>query len=162
MQLHLVRHAIAADRSAGEPDDSRPLTREGKRRFRRGAQGLATLDVRYDLVVHSPLLRAVETAELMADLAEELRVDDQLARPPARALFTWLCELRNRDAERIALVGHQPWLSELGAWLCTGSTDPASAMPLKKGGVLWLEGEPTPGGMDLRAALPPAVLRALA
>lgn len=161
MHLHLVRHAAATDRSVDLPDDGRPLTRDGRRRFRRGVRGLAALDVRYDLVVHSPLLRAVETAELLAGLAAELRVDERLAQPPSRQLIGWLGTLAGEGHDSVALVGHQPWLGELGALLLTGSSESASAFPLKKGGVLWLEGEPVPGALTLRAALTPAILRAL-
>ncbi|QDU67238.1 SixA phosphatase family protein [Engelhardtia mirabilis] len=161
MHLHLVRHAIAAERAGAERDAARPLTAEGKRRFRKCARGLGRIGPRYDAIVHSPLLRAVESAELMAGLCDDIRVDDLLARPPGRPLFTLLSELQQQGAERLALVGHQPWLGELAAWLTIGSTEAASSLPLKKGGVIWLEGNPVPGGMVLRASIPPALLRSM-
>ena len=63
--------------------------------------------------------------------------------------------------ERVALVGHQPWLGELVYWLLMGDQANGSGFAFKRGGVAWLEGRPTPGRMMLRAFLPPKVLRGL-
>jgi phosphohistidine phosphatase len=63
---------------------------------------------------------------------------------------------------RVAVVGHEPWLGELIALLTTGESRHGETIPLKKGGVAILEGAPTPGGMTLRALLPPRVSRRLA
>jgi phosphohistidine phosphatase len=58
-------------------------------------------------------------------------------------------------------VGHEPWLGELVAWLAFGDTRFGEALVIKKAGVLWLEGTAVPGGMQLRASMPPKLLRAL-
>jgi phosphohistidine phosphatase len=50
-------------------------------------------------------------------------------------------------------------MSELCALLVIGHAAHARAFPFKKGGVAWLEGEPTPGSMLMRGFFPPAVLR---
>jgi phosphohistidine phosphatase len=63
--------------------------------------------------------------------------------------------------ETTAVVGHEPWLGELAAWLAFGDSRYGEALLIKKAGVLWLEGTATPGGMQLRASLPPNLLRAL-
>ena len=61
--VYLVRHAIAAARDEKWPDDSkRPLTHEGAARMRRIVKGVVSLGVEIDLVLTSPLVRAVETA----------------------------------------------------------------------------------------------------
>ena len=52
-------------------------------------------------------------------------------------------------------------MSELLAWLLTGSPVAGARFAFKKGGVAWLEGPLRPGGMVLRAYLPPKVLRVL-
>ncbi|MEO0650650.1 MAG: phosphohistidine phosphatase SixA [Planctomycetota bacterium] len=159
MELFVIRHAKAADPEEALPDAARPLTTAGIRRFKRIASGLDELEVRFDLVLHSPWRRAVETAELLAELCPgELRVDELLSRPPSRSLFATLEDLADQGNERIGLVGHQPWLGEFVAWCLTGATNAASNLPLRKGGVIWLEGDPRPGGFELRAALPPDVL----
>ena len=64
--------------------------------------------------------------------------------------------------ERIAAVGHEPWMGELCAWLVTGDPDLGDRFPFKKAGVAMLEGTPEPGGCALRAIWPPKTLRRLA
>ena len=61
-----------------------------------------------------------------------------------------------------AVVGHEPWLSELVAWLAFGDTRHSEAVVLKKAGVVVLEGAAVPGGMKLHAMVPPKVLRSCA
>ena len=68
--IYLVRHAIAEDRElrADLPDEERRLTDKGMRRMRRAVEGLAALEVEVDTIWTSPLRRAKETAELLAEL----------------------------------------------------------------------------------------------
>ena len=156
MKLYLIRHAPAVESFEAASDDARPLTGEGRAKFAEQVRGLARLDLRFDLVVHSPLRRAVETAELLEPLLEgEMQVSAHLAGPPAEAL---LDELRGAT---VAAVGHEPWLSELVAWLTTGERAQGHVFAFKKGGVAVLEGPPRPSAMSLVAVLPPSVLREL-
>jgi len=161
MELLVIRHATAVERveGASDADDAaRPLTDRGRRRFREVVRGLRRLDLDIDRVLHSPWLRAVQTADLLAPLVADLdaarRASPHLAAPPRAELFTDLA-----GADCVAVVGHQPWLAELVALLTTGSTQHADALPFRKGAVAWLDGTATPGGMQLRAFLPPRVLR---
>src|SRR2546426_10063796 len=63
MRLLIIRHATAVPRGAPDmPDDERPLTKRGERRFRRAAQGLARLMKRPDTLPTSPPPRAPPTA----------------------------------------------------------------------------------------------------
>lgn len=150
MQILLVRHAVAAPRGPGVVDASRRLTPEGRERFAEVVKGLRRLGVKLDRIYHSPWTRAVETADLLtAVLRGETEAHPALARSPNRALLASL------HGERIAAVGHEPWLSELAALLLLGDKDRSAAFELKKGGVIWLEGEPRAGGMHLVAFLPP-------
>ncbi|MGE3537978.1 MAG: phosphohistidine phosphatase SixA [Candidatus Tectimicrobiota bacterium] len=157
MQLLLIRHGIAAPEGPGLPDHARPLTPEGRERWQQAVRGLQRLGVQLDRVCHSPLRRAVETAELLMPLLRGEAVRSAaLASPPGQA---WLDELRG---ECVALVGHQPWMGEAVAWLTTHARQRGSTLVFKRGGVAWLEGPPQPGRMVLRAFLPPKVLRTLA
>ncbi|BDG20278.1 hypothetical protein TthSNM11_24810 (plasmid) [Thermus thermophilus] len=164
MELFLVRHALALppEGEGEEADDRRPLAPKGVRRFRKVVRGLKALGVGFTFLLTSPKRRALETAELLAELLEgESRVTPHLAAPPSEAL------LREIPGEgRVALVGHEPYLSGLLSWLLFGDFLGDSAREgaegrflLKKGGVAWLEGSPRPGGMVLRALLPPKVFR---
>lgn len=150
MLLALVRHALA---EAGDDDFARPLSRRGRRRFREEVERLEALGLRFDRVLHSPALRTLETAELLAPLAGALEVTALLAEAPSPALLEAL------TGEAVALVGHQPWLGMLAAWLTTGDAAQHQHLELKKGAVVLLEGTPVPRGMRLVALLPPRALR---
>jgi len=68
MDLYIIRHAIAE--SLGKEnefsDDRRALTEEGRDRMREIAKGLHRLGAEFDLILTSPLVRAVETAQVVA------------------------------------------------------------------------------------------------
>ena len=156
MELFLVRHAIAVPRTLTLPDEKRPLTRQGRERFAQAVSGLERLGVQLRQVHHSPWLRAAETAALLAPvLRGELLTAKALARPPDVSLLDEI------DQSPAALVGHEPWMSEWLAILVAGAAASGVMVAFKKGGVAWLEGQPRPGGMILRAFLPPKVLRTL-
>ena len=162
MELLVIRHAIAAERSADVPDAERPLTERGRDRFRQVARGLRALDLRVDLVLSSPWRRARETAGLLGKLVIERRapiLTQHLAGPPRAEL---LSAIAAAGVARIAVVGHEPWLGELIAMLIAGEARHGEVVPLKKGAVAVLEGNAAPGGMVLRALLPPVVTRRLA
>jgi phosphohistidine phosphatase len=150
MHLALVRHALAEE---GDDDFTRPLSRKGRRRFRQVVEGLAGLGLHFQRVLHSPKLRALETAELLAPVAERLEVTALLAEEPTPALLDAL------TGDDLAVVGHEPWLSMLLGWLTTGQPQHGQHFALRKGGVALLEGTPVPRGMRLLALLPPTVLR---
>lgn len=152
MDLILIRHAAAVERNEKDPDAERALTAAGRRDFRAGTLAhLRRSEWSFDAILHSPWRRAAETAALLAPLCERSpRVLDVLAAAP-RA--THLPMLRG---ERVAAVGHQPWIGELAALLCWGERRARLAERLKigKGAALWLRGELSPGGMQLRALWP--------
>jgi phosphohistidine phosphatase len=153
MKLYLVRHAIAEDALPGQSDDSRALSAPGIARFKQVVQGLARLDIELDHLYHSPKLRAVQTAELLVPLLKgETTVTPHLAVGPGPEL------LKTIVGESVALVGHEPWLSSLCAWLLTGHPDGGQFL-FKKGGVALMEGSPRPGGMKLVGFWSPRVLR---
>jgi len=161
MELHLVRHAIAEEPRLGLADARRALTPRGARRFERAARGMRALGVECDLLVHSPWLRAQETAEILsAELGHghELCVSAALARAPDEHL---LADLR---AERVVFVGHEPWLTDLLLWLALGwrvheASGHAARITLRKGGLAQLRGEPRPGEMRLVGLYTPRSLR---
>ena len=161
-ELYLVRHAIAAERGKEWPDDTkRPLTERGISRFKEAVKGLRRLDVAIDEIFTSPLVRARQTAEILAEGIEgkpAVRVLEALAPGHTSAsVMTNLARVGKR--RRIALVGHEPELGELAAYLIGAGR----ALPFKKGGVCRIDlGSLT----SKRAAalvwfIPPTVLRQL-
>jgi phosphohistidine phosphatase len=162
MQLLIIRHAIAEDPAAHANDSERPLTAKGVERMRQGAMGLKRLVPRVDVLATSPLRRARQTAAIVQDAldAPKPMMRDELApgHAPA-ALADWLGFLP--PAGVVAIVGHEPHLSELVGWLTTGEA--ISLIELKKGGacLLGIEGGPRAGGATLQWLLSPRQLRLL-
>lgn len=172
MKLYLVRHGIAYEH--GDPkfpnDDDRTLTPNGIRRFRQAAAGLLEIVAPPAVLLTSPLPRATETAAILQEAAgpdtHTVRCDP--LRPGGafdRVLADCIAQLDAAAARErgIALVGHNPSLGLLAAWLLQGD-DARFALPLKKGGVgcISFDGAPSPGAGDLTWVLTPGILRRLA
>jgi phosphohistidine phosphatase len=139
-ELYLVRHAIAAERGEDWPDDDkRPLTERGIARFKESVAGLKELDVVVDEIFSSPLVRAKQTAELLASGLSgkpSVKILDALA--PGHTPTSVLAQLaRAAKRRRIVLVGHEPDLGELAAHLIGA----ARALPFKKGGACRIDVE---------------------
>ena len=159
-ELYLVRHAIAAERGSEWPDDTkRPLTERGISRFKEAVKGLRRLDIALDEIFTSPLVRARQTADLLAAGLEgkpPVKVLDGLAPGhTSSAVITQLAKVARR--RRVALVGHEPELGELAAQLIGAGR----ALPFKKGGICRID----LGSLTSKQAaslvwfLPPNVLR---
>ena len=166
MQILIIRHALAEDRETfarrDQDDDLRPLTKKGRTRMKRNAMGLTRL-ANIDLVGHSPLVRAVQTAGIIGEAYPGARVMEVPELAPGRGPETvahWLGFV-SRDAT-LAMVGHEPDLGELVAWFCTGVAAPF--MHLKKGSAVMLRCERPggPGCAELEWAVTPRQLRLLA
>lgn len=157
-RLYIVRHASAEDAEAGGDDHSRRLTRKGRRRFARLVRRLAAAGMEVDLVASSPLVRARETADILA--AElpgrpPIEVVDALA-PGSdwQALVEWTVR---RDAARVAWVGHAPCVGRLVA-LSIG--DGSAAVRMQKGAVAAIALDDGPGQPgELEWLIAPDVLR---
>jgi phosphohistidine phosphatase len=163
MKLLIIRHAIATSRNESDvPDEERPLTGRGRRRFRKAADGLARIVDRPQALLTSPLRRAVETAEIAAKAWGRIQPVEE----PALAgsdLDTMLSAVRARaEAEdaTVVLIGHEPSVSALVARLIGGTR--AERLEFRKGGaaLVDLSGAPAEGGR-LIWYLSPRVLRAL-
>jgi phosphohistidine phosphatase len=165
VELLIVRHAIAEGRDMTKwPDDrGRPLTEDGATRFRKTAKGLGTFTNHPDLVLSSPLTRAWQTAEILAEEAGWPRPEELDALEPERRPEDIRSALqRHANTERVGVVGHEPNLSELASHLLAGKPD-AVDIDLKKGAVIALDVGlfPQAGEATLLWAVPPRVLRAL-
>lgn len=161
-QLYLVRHGIAAERGKEWPDDSkRPLTHKGIARMREVTAGLQDLEVSFDLILTSPLVRARQTADLLHQgLGGSTPLEETALLAPGGKPADLIELLRSRKkADHVALVGHEPDLGQLAAFLI-GARAP---LVFKKGGVCRIDFEklpPVPPGHLVWFALP-RMLRAL-
>lgn len=164
IELYLVRHAIAAERGPKYPDDRlRPLTVAGQKRFAEAVPGLLAMDVVIDFVLTSPLIRARETAQILAaGLKPKPAIAEVDALSPGgrHQAIVEAIKTHSKRHRRLALVGHEPDLGELAARLLAAR----GQVEFKKGGVMLIEVDgATPGGPGtLRWMLTPKALRALA
>jgi phosphohistidine phosphatase len=144
MDLFLVRHAAAAEGMLYGDDAERPLTADGRRAAMRVGASLAEHGVKLDLIVASPLVRAVETAELIAVSLEydaELQIRPEL-KPEGSANEIIDRVLKpNEKAGRIAIVGHLPSMGNvLGTLLGRPGGISMSKMSVARLG--WADGRP--------------------
>jgi phosphohistidine phosphatase len=142
MELYLLRHGVAVQR--GTPgyknDRLRPLTPDGRRRLAAVALGLRRLGVSVDVIFSSPLARARDTAELIAD---RLGLDRHVTTSPLLApdadtgrLLAEVETMLSRTSASVLLVGHEPDLSRLASVLVFG--EEGGLIKLRKGGLLKL------------------------
>jgi phosphohistidine phosphatase len=166
MELYVIRHAIAEPLGKHNEfsDEKRSLTDEGRDRLGEITKGLRRLGVQFDLLLTSPLTRAIQTAEIIATAfdigAKEIQRTANLA--PGASAVALIAEIKSHTGvESVALVGHQPDLGVLVSGII-GSAAPS--LQLKKGGVCCVnvtETVPVLRG-DLVWLLTPKQLRLLA
>lgn len=151
MEIYILRHGIAEDAPAGQPDSERALTSDGRKKLRNVLRTAASAGVAPSLILTSPYKRALQTAQLAAEVldykGELLRTK---ALEPASAPKSVWDEIRvHKDEATILLVGHEPLFSRLMAYLL-GS--PNLQVDFKKGAIACIE-------LDRFPAEPHGVLR---
>ena len=161
-ELYLIRHGVAEERGDAWPDDAkRPLTEKGMASMRKEARGLARLGVVLDVVLSSPLVRARQTAELVAGgLEPRPPIVSVESLTPDGSYAAVVADLEKHVRKcRIGIVGHEPAIGELAARLI-GSQH---SFEFKKGAVcrIDLEAIPPSGPGNLRWLLTPKILKAV-
>jgi phosphohistidine phosphatase len=138
MRIAVLRHGIAEERRPGKPDAGRKLTAEGKAKLLRVLGRAREAGVAPALILTSPLVRAVETAEMAGNIlgAKNRIVRTDALLPGADPAALWE-EIRSRKtAGEILVAGHEPHLSALVAYLLAS---PGLQLDLKKGALVRLE-----------------------
>ncbi len=136
MNLFFLRHAKAHPRGPKfRPDSKRPLTREGEDKIYDVARGIKKLRVKFDLILTSPCVRALRTAEILAEVYKSKKMFVTHNLTPESAPEDAIKELNENFAslENIVLVGHEPYMSRLISVLLTGGPD--TAIEFKKAGL---------------------------
>jgi phosphohistidine phosphatase len=164
MDLYLVRHGVAHDQDPDRwPNDvDRPLTTDGEREFLDCARALARVADAPEATLSSSFARAWRTAELLSKGAGWPGPQEFSALEADRPTVAVLEALAPFGARRsLALVGHEPGMSEL-AWLLLAGEPRERVIRFKKGAVALLKtsGAPAAGGASLRWLLTPQTLRA--
>lgn len=161
MRLYFLRHGIAVEPEEWSGTDfDRPLTREGRERMEREARAIEGLALDLDRIVTSPLLRAKQTAAIVAeqlDRAAQVIEDPRLGGGFNLERLTAILRA-HAGAKAIMLVGHEPSLS-----ITIGEAIGGANLELKKAALAGIElrdpGAPTG---TLFCLIPPKVLAALA
>jgi phosphohistidine phosphatase len=156
IELCLLRHAHAGDGASWVGDDEvRPLTEKGRRQAERLGRLLTAAGYLPDVVLASPLARARETAEIVADvLGLRARIEPRLGEPLDLPTLDAILAAAG-EPRRPILVGHDPDFSELVSEL-TGAP-----IAMRKGTLARIDvARPLePGAGDLRWLVPPDLLR---
>jgi phosphohistidine phosphatase len=137
--IYILRHAIAVQRgTTAFPNDDRPLTEDGMDKMRKAARGIARLVDKLDAVLTSPLIRASETAKIVAqEVGAERKIEvckELLPGASAKKLLLYLAKYKTLDT--IMIVGHEPDLGYLASALL-GSEH--SIIEFKKGALCCIE-----------------------
>lgn len=161
MEVFLLRHAEAVPRGTpGYPNDDRPLTEEGVEKMIMGAVGITKVVEKIDVIISSPLTRALDTAKITAEALgfdKKIVVTDYLVPGyPQRSLFNFLSEFNKEKS--MMLVGHEPHLGYLASSLL-GIEE--HVIEFKKGGLcrIDIEGFPPKEKGKLQWHLTPKQLR---
>ena len=151
MILYFLRHGDSGSPRAID-DDARQLTADGEAELRAAAPLWRRLNLRPDVVLSSPLPRALRTAELFCEAVGGPPIPDDRLRPGASWGDMGLALADHPDARRVMFVGHEPDLSTAVAEL-TG----AASVRMRKGGLACIEfyGVPEPGGGEIAWLLDP-------
>ncbi|MDE2572701.1 MAG: histidine phosphatase family protein [bacterium] len=112
MELYILRHGDAGERDPARwPDDSqRPLTKDGRVRMERAGRAFKHLGLRFDVVLSSPFVRALETAQAAFPRTTILRTASLAPGAEPAHVFA---ELATLDADAVIAVSHEPLCGEL-------------------------------------------------
>jgi phosphohistidine phosphatase len=158
--LYLIRHGLAAERGENYPDDTkRPLTSDGIQKLKKEAKALLALDINFDVIVTSPLVRTRQTADIIAAaFRNPPPIVNMASLAPGGSHNAIIEELaKQQRRHRIALVGHEPGLGEFAGRLI----GLRRSLPFKKGAICRIDvtALPPTGPGRLRWFLTPRILR---
>jgi phosphohistidine phosphatase len=140
MDCVLLRHGIAVERDEWEGAEAdRPLTERGAKRVAQVAAGLNRLGVQPTHVLSSPLIRAIETAEIvhrsLRVRAAVQIVDELLPDAPPDRLLSILHDLQPETC--VLCIGHEPQLGMAASFMLSGRA--TASFPMKKAGACLIE-----------------------
>jgi phosphohistidine phosphatase len=162
MILYLIRHGIAIDRTdpKSPAEAERPLTARGVQKTRSAALGLRALGAKPEVLISSPYVRAVQTAEIFAEAMgyplDKIRLNDNLK--PSANPAEIIKEISHLRAKEVACFGHAPHMDLTIAHLAGAR---GAFTELKKAGAACFEQVSAQGRWELRWIMTPKVLRDL-
>lgn len=124
MILYLVRHGKATQKRQGRPDSWRHLTLKGRSQTKKLAEQLKKNKIKPALIMASPFVRAIQTAEILAHAIfpnKEIQIDHMLQ--PDSDVKLYIKSLKQfKNKKSLMIVGHEPFLSTLITSLLNLST----------------------------------------
>jgi len=140
VELYLIRHGIATERDDELKDEERTLTTKGRQKTQKVAKRLRQLELRFALILTSPLMRSRQTAEILRANGLSSQIEESASLAPDGSIETWLSWLNqwqsSSGSSALALVGHQPNLGQWAEMLIWGQV--RNSIVLKKAGVVGL------------------------
>lgn len=134
MKLYLIQHGIALPE---EKDPEKPLSPEGKEETQRTAEFLKTKNIKADAVWHSPKLRAIQTAQIVADSISCSEIKERADLNPLDSVENFPQEIKSLN-KNLMIIGHLPFLQKLASLLLSGS-EINQFISFKNSGVVCLE-----------------------
>jgi phosphohistidine phosphatase len=151
MEIYILRHGIAEEAHGGMKDADRALIPEGAKKLQSVLRRARTVDVQPSIIVTSPYRRAKETAQVAAEIltGSATLVENRALIPESSPEAVWEAIRAHKGEPQLMLVGHEPLLSAVYAYLL-GS--PTVQIDVKKGSLGRID-------MDRIGAQPRGVLR---
>jgi len=162
IDLYIVRHGLAGEHGSYADDEKRPLTEEGHRKTTQVAKRLKALDLQFDTILTSPLVRARQTADILMEVGLGKTLEESRLLAPEGHIQDWVPWFdvwKQSGGECLALVGHEPNLSSWAEQLVWGEI--RHHIQLKKAGVIGItlpEGRSPIGQGELFWLTPPRFL----
>jgi phosphohistidine phosphatase len=139
MMLYIMRHGLAEEPTPKGDDSARKLTSKGADKIHKAAAGMRAMGLAFNVILTSPITRALETAEIVAGEMDGIkpRAIPELSTgsSPVAALEAMV---KLKLPESVLVVGHEPTLSRLASLMLAGSAE-STGIKLKQGGVIALE-----------------------
>ncbi|MCY4513165.1 MAG: phosphohistidine phosphatase SixA [Bdellovibrionales bacterium] len=154
MKILVVRHGLAEDSAIGE----RSLTEEGRAQFQQVCRRMVdSFTLSFDLLLHSPLLRAKQTADIFCDFFSVKKSEESEQLRPEADVQRFFETMSALSVSSLALVGHQPFLSEFVS--SSLREKGRNFISISRGGMAFLEFPqgPLPGSGVLTMLLSPRV-----
>lgn len=155
MRLYLVRHGKA---DFGAIDSERPLSDRGRQDIEAVASHLAEQAIAPERVLHSGLVRARQTAEILAAaLAPTISLEELSGIEPWGDVEAFAETAAHWDQDTM-VCGHEPFMGEAVSRLVAGDAD-AGLVDVKTGTVMALERDHQGHGWHLRWVVTPRIVR---
>ncbi len=140
MLIHLMQHGVCLSK---ELDATQPLSPVGGEQIEKSATAARVLGLRFELIVASPKVRSLQTAEIMAEYTgyptSRIEVTDAVkAMAPAQTTIDFIREYAGLDS--ILICGHLPSLGSVASTLLTGGN--GLEIYIENGGLMQIASQP--------------------